>query len=479
MSPPPIPIDAKERLTRRFQDLEVVGRFHSLQCIGLGGMGAVFRAKDRTFEDKIVAVKMMVPDQQPGAGNDEVRSELTHRFRRESQITGQLDSAHVARAIDCGIVEAADHPEGLPFLALEFVDGPNLQELVRAEGPLAPRRALALLRQLAEALVEVHRKQIVHRDIKPLNIMLRDYVKGAASGFHLKLLDFGIARLADEGGAAPPPVPPSPEAVEERTVRVGTALGQFLGSLEYAAPEQFANRHTPKAYFFDKDVADTAALLPALDARADLYAVGGVLYFLLTGAAPFHAIKGLYPKMRAHLLTPPPKLPGRIDKRVRALCRRLLAKDPAARPQSATALIAEIDACLAPAPVLPFVAFASLVVVVLSVLALKLLPDPPVVHPAVRPPVTPPPVTPEPPQPIPTPPSTTPPTTTPPPEPKRDDHQPNKKLDRVTIDKKKTKKPDPELPAGLKPKLFTGEHAIFPDVDPAPDPGTKSKPLAK
>ncbi len=200
--------------------------------IGEGGMGVVYRAV-HTRLNKDVAVKLLSSHRLRDAG-------AVLRFQREMQAVGQLDHPSIVRATDAGEID------GTHFLVMEYVPGVDLGTLVRAGGPLSVADACALIRRAAEGLQHVHESEIVHRDVKPSNLLLSE-------AGDVKILDLGLARV---------------EQLVETSSEL-TSLGQLMGTLEYMAPEQCDDSHQ-------------------VDARADIYALGATLYKLLTGQTPFN-----------------------------------------------------------------------------------------------------------------------------------------------------------------------------------------------
>ena len=270
--------------------------------LGEGGMGAVYQA-EHLLMHKRVAIKVLHPELTRVP-------EVVARFEREAMAAAHIDHPNVAAATDFGKLS-----DGSFFLVLEFVEGRSLREAI-AEGPLEPGRAAAITKQVLAGLQRAHALGIVHRDLKPENIML---VPREGSGEVIKILDFGIAKVpmgdlmaANEG--------PKREAL--------TQLGMVYGTPEYMAPEQ--------------------ALGEEIDARADLYALGVVLFEMLTGRRPFDAptkvqILGLVvsqpvPKLRALYegCTASPSL--------EAFVRKLLEKTPQGRFADARSALEALDA---------------------------------------------------------------------------------------------------------------------------------------
>ena len=261
----------------------LAGRYRLERLLGSGGMGAVFAALDER-EQVSVAIKVIEPRQ----GDDPTYVE---RLRREGAAMAAIDHPAIVRVRDVG------DDAGRPFLVMELVDWPTLHELLTGP-PLEPAHALAFTDQLLDGLTAAHARGIVHRDLKPTNIFaIQD-----ADGPRVKIFDFGVMKQVAEGAQ-----------------KHLTRTGMVLGTAEYMAPEQ--------------------ALGDPLDARTDLYAVGCVLFELLTGRPPFCGMPAMQ-IMTAHVIeTPPPvarlqpALAG-LDG-VERLLARALAKQPAGRFPSA------------------------------------------------------------------------------------------------------------------------------------------------
>jgi len=288
--------------------LVIAGKYEVVRYLGSGGMGTVYEARHRETGGR-VALKLMSTLDDPAR---------TRRFRLEAELAASLSHSNTIRVMDFG------DDAGRLFLAMEFVDGESLQELVAREGALPWRRAAHIVRQVLKALWEAHEhpRRIVHRDIKPANIMLSDQ-PGAPD--HVRVVDFGIARALEESGA-------------------GTQ--GCVGTPVYIAPELWDGR-------------------PA-DARSDLYAVGCVMYELLSGDPPFLPDSDTSPSLFAlidmHRATPPPPLLERavdVPAPLAAWVETLLAKDPAARPPSASGALAALDEALASVETEPTLASAE------------------------------------------------------------------------------------------------------------------------
>jgi hypothetical protein len=262
----------------------VLAGYRILEPIGRGGMGVVYRAEDVAL-DRLVALKVLAPGL---VGQEEFR----RRFLREMRLAASIEHPNILPIYRAG----EDHD--LLYLAMRYVDAQDLRELLR-RGPLEPRRAVWIVEQIAQALDAAHARGLVHRDVKPANILLTAPVTGGRE--HAYLVDFGVAR---------------PTAVDSSL----TSGDMIVGTLAYAAPEQLTGG--------------------AVDVRTDGYALGCVLYECLTGRPPFTADSN-QALIFAHLQAPPPsvraarpELPPAID----AVVARALAKDPAARFPSCGAL---------------------------------------------------------------------------------------------------------------------------------------------
>ncbi len=256
---------------------QVLGEYEVLDSLGSGGMGKVYRARHRRL-GKVVALKVMKPSLLTSP-------EALARFRREMAAVGPLDHPHLVEAYDAG------EQDGIVYLILKLIDGVDLQQLVRQRGPLPVAEACELVRQAALGLQHLHERGLIHRDVKPSNLMR------TPSGT-VKVLDLGLARLR------------SPKAPGELT-----SPDSPMGTPDYLAPEQIDNPAT-------------------VDVRADLYSLGATLFYLLTGQPPFAHHSELLAKLKAHGFEPPRHvraLRPDVPEGVAALVARLLAKRPEER----------------------------------------------------------------------------------------------------------------------------------------------------
>ena len=296
---------------------DVIAGYRLDELIGRGGMGVVYRATHVALERQ-GAVKLIAPDL---ATNEDFR----RRFQRESKLAASIDHPHVIPVFDAG------EEAGQLYVAMRFVEGTDLAELLTERGRLAPEEAVAVISQVADGLDAAHAKGLVHRDVKPANVLLES--RGA--GYHAYLTDFGLVKAV---GA---------------TSGVLTQTGQWLGTPDYVAPEQIMGAE--------------------VDARADVYALGCMLFHAVAGKPPFER-EITVAKMYAHITDPPPSLtsvrpdaaPG-LD----AVIETALGKEPAGRQASAGELAAAAEQALtgeapagpreapAPAPTVPAAAPAA------------------------------------------------------------------------------------------------------------------------
>jgi len=254
---------------------------HRIEAIaGRGGMGTVYRATHLAL-DHVVALKVIAADL---AADDAFRE----RFRSESRIAVSLRHPNVVP------IHHAGEEDGLLFVTMDLIDGPDLRRMLVANGTLPANRAIEIIRQVASALDVAHSRGLVHRDIKPGNILVE-----SNSGDHAYLTDFGLAKRFDQ-------------ATEAGSL---TRTGAFVGTLDYVAPEQIRGER--------------------VDARTDVYALGCVMYEAISGRAPFADREENVAKIYAHLQDEPPWLPGEADGALDEVIARALAKEPGDRYPSA------------------------------------------------------------------------------------------------------------------------------------------------
>jgi len=257
-----------------------LGGFRIDAKIGEGGMGVVYRAEQLALL-RPVALKLIARE----FAND---AAFRERFERESRLAASIDHPNVVPVFEAGEVD------GLLFIAMRCVEGSDLRAVIESERRLAPGRAADLTRQIAAALDAAHAKGLVHRDVKPANVL----VTGGPGEEHAYLTDFGLSKRASSQSGA-------------------TKTGEWMGTVDYVAPEQIEGR--------------------SVDGRTDVYALGCLLHQLLTGDVPYVRDSDVA-KMYAHLSAPPPAVtlaapdvPPAFD----AVVQRAMAKDPADRYPSA------------------------------------------------------------------------------------------------------------------------------------------------
>src|SRR5665811_2416897 len=262
---------------------KIADRYMLVERIAGGGMGDVWRGQDEIL-GRTVAIKVLRSEH----AEDE---DFRERLRREARAAGSISHPGVVPVYDYG-EEVQDNGQHLSYLVMEYIDGPSLSTELRGSGKLGSGRTLAIIEQTAEALQAAHDAGVVHRDIKPGNILL-------TPDGDVKITDFGIARSADSTPM--------------------TRTGTLTGTAQYISPEQAGGR-------------------PAT-AASDIYSLGVVAYRCLTGGVPFAEGNEITIAI-AHLRDDPPDLPADVPAGVRGLVMMMLAKDPEDRPASAGALAA-------------------------------------------------------------------------------------------------------------------------------------------
>jgi YVTN family beta-propeller protein len=265
------------------------------EVAGRGGMGVVYRATQLSL-DRAVALKAIAPE-----FADDVM--FRERFKRESRIAASIEHPNVIPVYEAG------EGEGTLYLIMRYIEGTDLRAMIDAEHGLDPTRASRILAQVAQALAAAHRRDLLHRDVKPANVLL-DWVGGRD---HAYLTDFGVARSAGASSGL-------------------TRTGSVVGTVDYLAPERIQEQGG--------------------DGRSDVYALGCVMFEALTGQVPYERDNDMA-KMYAHLSAPVPsvrELSPDVPEELDALTRQAMAKDPAERVPSAEALAEALDEFAKPGP---------------------------------------------------------------------------------------------------------------------------------
>ena len=254
-----------------------LGRYEIVSLLGQGGMGCVYKALDPMI-GRPVAIKTLSADL-----SAEELAEFKRRFFREARTAGRVAHPNVVTIYDVG------EADGTPFIAMEYVEGRTLRAVLDADGPLGAEAACRIATQVAAGLAAAHKLSIIHRDVKPANIMI-------AAGAPVKLMDFGIAKLPDG---------------------TKTQTGLILGSPIYVAPEQVIGR--------------------SVDGRSDVFSLGVVLYEMLTGTVPFGglAVGALLYSVLNEAHPPPSAYNTRVPAVFERILARALAKHPDDRYQDA------------------------------------------------------------------------------------------------------------------------------------------------
>jgi CHASE2 domain-containing sensor protein len=280
-----------DRLVAQVKPGDMIGDYHIESMVARGGMGVIYRAKQLKL-DRAVALKVIAPE-----AADDVN--FRTRFKREALLAASIEHPNVVPVYEAG----EDH--GLLFLAMRFVVGTDLRRLLAAEGPLHPQRVARLIDQVGSALDVAHAGGLVHRDVKPANVL----VATEEGRDHAYLTDFGLTKRIDSDSAM-------------------TQTGMFVGTIDYMSPEQLRGE--------------------AVDGRADLYALGCISFELLTAHAPFERDSDVA-RMFAHVSSPAPSarelrpdLPAEID----PVIKKAMAKQPADRYASGAALATAVTAAL-------------------------------------------------------------------------------------------------------------------------------------
>jgi serine/threonine protein kinase/tetratricopeptide (TPR) repeat protein len=286
-APSPVPIsDSALKLVQLFPPGTLLaGRYEILRVLGEGGMGAVYQARDREL-DRVIALKVIRPEL---AGN----AAILQRFKQELILARHVTHKNVVRIYDLG------EADGIRFITMEYVDGEDLRSLLKTHGKLSAHEAVQIIEQVCRALEAAHAEGVIHRDLKPQNIM-RDQ-QG-----RIVVMDFGLARSLEDVGM--------------------TQTGALVGTLEYMSPEQ--------------------ALGGELDQRSDLFAVGLIFYELLTGKVPYKADTALASLMKRtqERAIPASQVDGTVPKALSRIVSRCLERDPATRYQHAAEILKQLQA---------------------------------------------------------------------------------------------------------------------------------------
>ena len=302
-----VPARVLQRLGRRLREAQDLGSYQLVERLGAGGMGEVWRAEHRLLA-RDAAIKLMRPEVL-GARNDDEARLMLKRFEREAQATAALSSPHTIQVFDFGVTQ-----EGTFYYVMELLNGRDLESLVREFGPLPPNRVLYLLRQVCHSLADAHARGLVHRDIKPANIYACRM--GLEYDF-TKVLDFGLVKIQAGPGPARDP--------------------QTLATVEHSIPG------TP-AYMAPEVILGDAAV----DRRADVYSLGCVAYFLLTGELVFEAdtsMKMLMQHLHAQPSPPSERTELHVPRELDDLILACLQKDPKHRPHDAGELYQMAQHC--------------------------------------------------------------------------------------------------------------------------------------
>lgn len=272
----------------------LAGEYVMLEQLGKGGMATVYKAKHRG-RNQVVALKVLA---------DEVKDqkETSYRFDREVQAAAKVSHPNIVAAFD------SFHDRDLHYLVMEFVDGPNLSQLLKKSGPVTYKEALNYTYQVARGLEHAHGRRIVHRDIKPDNLLLDPFGT-------IKILDMGLARFDNA-----PPVDRHPDSLERLT-----QMGTMLGTADFMSPEQSVDPRQA-------------------DYRSDIYSLGCTMYFLLTGKGPYSKDTTMATLM-AHSTEKIPQIQSvrpEVPQEVQAVFAKMVAKNPRDRYQEMSEVIADI-----------------------------------------------------------------------------------------------------------------------------------------
>ena len=284
----PLPVENQQLFARSHQTLQpgvvLSGRYEILQLLGQGGMGAVYKAKDYEL-DRSVALKVIQPELAKHPG-------ILRRFKQELILARQVTHKNVIRIFDLG------EAEGMKFITMEYVEGQDLKAILDQRHKFAPDEAIAIIEQVCYALDAAHSEGVVHRDLKPQNIMVDKQEK-------VSVMDFGVARSVEVSGL--------------------TQTGALIGTPGYMSPEQAKGEK--------------------LDARSDLFSLGIIFYELLTGQVPFQAqttVASLLKRITERAV-PPVELERSLPQYLSDVVAKCLEVDPQHRYQSALEIIQDLE----------------------------------------------------------------------------------------------------------------------------------------
>jgi eukaryotic-like serine/threonine-protein kinase len=275
------------------------GRYQILKTLGEGGMGSVYQAHD-TEVDRTVALKVIRPEL---AGS----ADIVRRFRQELVLARQITNRNVVRIYDLGVAA------GVRFISMEFIEGQELGEILRSRGKLPPREAAEIMLQVCRGLAAAHHEGVVHRDLKPQNVMIDKQGRAA-------VMDFGIAHSIEAAALAT-------AVADERNEPAAhlTRIGSLLGTPRYMSPEQ--------------------ARAEEVDRRSDLFTVGLMLYELTTGGLPSGpaTVKDILRDRSTTQIRPPAEVDPQIPRALSDIVARCLKLEPAERYQSADEIVGELE----------------------------------------------------------------------------------------------------------------------------------------
>lgn len=316
---------------------QLIGGSYELMALsGEGGMGSVYRARHKVL-GRECAIKFLAPSM--------VSEETWQLFQKEAKIISALNHNTICHIYDLGIHLTAGDPGALPYYAMDYIQGETLDQAITEQGPLSLGAGLELFIKVCEGLSYAHRRGVIHKDIKPANIMLTGAGTTAGQAVEVKILDFGISDLNDKpamranigigtgtGSSVRKPAKRSVDATQNNKNNKnddGEMAADVIGSSVYMSPEQWRGRHQQP-----------------IDQRSDIYNLGATMYETLTGHPPFDG-KTDEDMRRAHLELPPPLMRERTGMyfplEIEAIVQKCLAKSPEARYQTASELMIDLE----------------------------------------------------------------------------------------------------------------------------------------